>query len=249
MKTTLKGYLILFLLLAGFQGIARAGQQVYLTESPNGKYRVIVEQVIDRRVGDKVFFRYPLLLVNTRDSRHHFEMVDVGTTLIHETDKGTFQLHSGPIPNQWESIHFEWAKDSLKLFFRLEVIEGMWKTYFVNVSKGTTKDITADLQENMMKKVEFHDWACQQPTVEVIQWIKPHLAFLKLTSTCGKEKEKLNKDFFYLTDSVLYDTKKEEVVSHCIDCKNEKSVKVFEKFFKKTQVTPTPTPEETPTAQ
>src|SRR5882672_6835135 len=174
MKTTLKGFLIFLLLFfIGIKGAAQAGQQIYLSESPNGKYRVIIEQIIDRRVGDKVFFRYLVDLVNARNPKHHFEILQGGSPLVHETDKGTFQVH-------WESIHFDWAKDSLKFFVQLEVIEGTWKTYFVDINTGKTTDITADLERALVKKSESRKWDCEQPKIELVKWTKPHLAFIQL---------------------------------------------------------------------
>ena len=259
MKMALKGFTTLLLFFSALPRAVQAGQQLYLSESPNGKYRVIIEQAIDRRVGDKIFFRYSLDLVNSRNTKHHFEILQGGSPLVHETEKGTFQVYAEPNPapvpspndmfdDHWASIRFSWAKDSLKFFVRLEVIEGSWKTYFVDVNSGKTADITADLESGLADKVNAKDWDCQQPKVELLNWTKPHLAFLKLTSICGKKKVVENEKLFYLTDSVLFDTLKAKVVSHCRDCKDEKSLKSFDKYFISTIPTPTPTPEETPTA-
>lgn len=238
MKTFLNifGVLIITSLLVG---TAQAGQQIYLSTSPNGKFRVVIEQVLERRVGDQIFFRYPLLVVNTRNPKRHFEIRDGGSPLVQETDKETFKIN-------WESFHFDWAKDSEKCFLRLEVIEGTWKTFYVSVTNGKTRDITADLEQGLVSRADFHDWGCEQPKVEVVKWTKPYLAFFKLISICGKDKETENKKLFYSSDSVLYDTQKEMVVSDCGDCKDEKSLKKFDKYFITTIPTPTPTPEETP---
>src|SRR5271154_5025518 len=129
MKSSLKGFLAVFLLFSAWQGTAHAGQEIYLSLSPNERYRVVVDQVLDRRVGDHLFFRYPISLVNARNQNRHFEIKDGGTPLIKETDKGTFTVH-------WHSIRFDWAPDSLKFFVYLEVIEGTWKTYFVDINTG-----------------------------------------------------------------------------------------------------------------
>ena len=248
MKTFLKGFLVLLVLLTGWTAKARAGQQVYLSTSPNERYRVLVEQVIDRRVGDRVFFRYPISLVNGHRPDHHFWILDGGSPLITETDKQTFKVKwDDSDPTQPSSIHFDWSQDSLKFFIRLEAIEGIWKTYFVDVNSGKTSEITADLEKALVDETSSED--CQQPKVELIQWTKPHLAFIKLTSTCGADKEKLNLKLFYEKASVLFDTEKGQVVSHCVNCKDEKSLKVFDKYFIKSIPTPTPTPEETPTTQ
>ncbi len=240
MKTALKGFFAFFLIFTGWTSVAKAGQQIYLSTSPSERYRVIVEQVIDRRVGDQVFFRYPVSLVNVKNPRHHFEIMDAGSPLIRETEHETFQLH-------WESIHFDWAKDNLKFFIELEAIEGIWKTYFVDVNSGKTTEITEDLEKALYDKTK--DWDCQQPKIELVQWTKPHLAFFRLTSICGKDKTKENPKLFYQKDSVLFDTEKGMVASECMDCKDEKSVKKFDNYYIDSIPTPTPTPEETPTAQ
>jgi hypothetical protein len=246
MRSTLKRFLILFLLFfAGLKGTSQAGQQIYLSESPNARYRVVIDQVIDRRVEtfpDKFFYRYIISLVNVRNPKHHFEILQGGSPLVKETEKHTFQVH-------WESIHFDWAKDSLKFFVNLEVIEGTWKTYFVDINTGKTADITPDIESAMMNKIDSRGWDCEQPKIEVVSWTKPHLAFIHLTSICGKERGKENNNLFYLKDSVLFDALQVKVVSECMDCKDEKSLKVFDKYFISSIPTPTPTPEETPTAQ
>jgi hypothetical protein len=243
MKMTVKIFGVLLLLFfSSLKGTSLAGQQIYLSESPNAKYRVIIEQLIDRRVGEKVFFRYIIDLMNVRNPKHHFEVLQGGSPLVQETEKGTFQVH-------WDSIHFDWAKDSLQFFVRLEVIEGTWKDYFVDINTGKTTDITADLEGALVKKIEARGWDCEQPKVELVKWTKPHLAFFRLTSICGKERDKENNKLFYLTDSVLFDVLKVMAVSECMDCKDEKALKSFDKYFISTIPTPTPTPEETPTAQ
>ena len=248
MKTFLRGFFLLLLFCVGLKGVARAGQEVYLSTSPNERYRVFVEQDIDHRVGDRIFFRYPLMLVNVRRPDHHFWILDAGSPLIRETEKGTFKLHwDDSDPTEPSSIHFHWSPDSLKVFIDLEAIEGIWKTYYVDVNTGKTTDITADLQKYLVAKTE--GWACEQPKVELVKWTKPNLAFFRLTATCGKNKEKLNESLFYQMDSVLFDTEKAAVVDDCMGCKDEKSVKDFDKYYLKSIPTPTPTPEETPVAQ
>jgi hypothetical protein len=242
MKGFFKYALILLLVLGALKQAVQAGQQIYLSESPNGRYRVLVEQAIARRVQDHIFFRYPLILQNTHNSDRQFRILDGSSPLIRETPKGTFQLH-------WESARFDWSKDSLKLFIHLEVIEGSWKTYFVDINSGKTVDVTAEIQKNLVSKVDFHDWDCQQPKVQVVQYIEPTLVFIKLTSICGKHKEKENAKLFYSSDSVLFDTVKQKIVSNCMECKDEKSLKKFNKYYLSTIPTPTPVPEETPTTE
>lgn len=248
MKMFLKGLMFLSLLCTGLSGVARAGQEVYLSTSPNERYRIYVEQDIDHRVGDRIFFRYPMMLVNVRRPAHHFWIMDVGSPLIQENDKGTFKLHWDETnPTEPSSIHFDWSPDSLKAFIHLEVIEGTWKTFYVDVNTGTTTDITSDLEQYLVAKTS--GWACEQPKFQLVKWTKPNLAFFRLTTTCGKNKEKLNDELFYQTDSVLFDTEKGKTVDDCMGCKDDKSVKVFDKYYIKSIPTPTPTPEETPVAQ
>lgn len=248
MKTFLRGLALLILFYAGWAGAARAGQEVYLSTSPNNRYRIYVEQDIARRVGDRIFFRYPLMLVNVRRPDHHFWILDAGSPLIQETDTGTFKLHWDETnPTEPSSIHFDWSPDSLKVFIHLEVIEGTWKTYYVDVNTGKTMDITADLEQYLVQKTS--GWACEAPKIQLVKWTKPNMAFFRLTSTCGKNKEKLNDNFFYQTDSVLFDTEKDKTVDDCMGCKDDKSVNVFDKYYLKSLPTPTPTPEETPVAQ
>ncbi len=246
MKRFLKAIFFLTLLFPSLKGAARAGQEVYLSTSPNDRYRVYVEQVIDRRIGDRIFFRYPMSLVNVKRPGHHFWIMDVGSPLIQETETGTFKLHwDETSPTEPSSIHFDWSPDSLKAFIHLETIPGIWKTYYVDVNTGKTTDITADLERYLVSKTQ--GWDCQEPVVKLEKWTQPNLAFFRLTSTCGKKTDKINDSFFYQNDSVLFDTEKAEVVEDCMGCKDDKSVKTFDKYYVKSLPTPTPTPEETPT--
>jgi len=178
--------------------------------------------------------------VNIHKPQHHFEVRDAGSPLILETERGTFKVN-------WSSVRFDWAPDSQKFFMTLEILKGTWRTLFVDLDKGSHLDVTADLESGLNDKADFHDWGCEPPRFEVVTWTKPTLAFLKLTSLCGKNKDKENNKQFFLADSVLFDTLKAKVVTQCMDCKDEKSLKVFEKYYQKSIPTPTPTPEETPT--
>ena len=248
MKRSWKVILALALSVSGWIPKAQAGQEVYLSTSPNERYRIYVEQVIERRVGDRIFFRYPVSLVNVKRPDHHFWIMDVGSPLIQETETGTFKVRwASTNPTDLSSIHFDWSDDSLKCFIRLEVLEGVWKTYYVDVDTGKSKDITADLEKYLFEKTK--DWACLEPRVQLVQWTRPHLAFFHLTSVCGKSKEEMNNKLFEQKDSVLFDTELGQVVDDCMDCKDEKSIGVFDKYYVKSLPTPTPTPEETPVNQ
>jgi hypothetical protein len=238
------------LIICSIPLLAQAGQQAYLSESPNGRYRVLVEQALDRRVQDNIFFRYPVVVENIKNTDRRFETVDAGPRLARQTNKKTFEVRwDNSTPPQLESVRFDWAPDSLKFFMHLEVLEGVWHTYFIDINKGTTTDITSDLEQALFDKIEFRNWDCQQPKFQLVQWTQPNLAFFKLTSVCGKNKEKENSELFYANDSVLFDTDQVKTVSHCADCKDEKSVGKFNDYYQRSLPTPTPTVEETPSAE
>ena len=241
MKTAFKGFLGLLLLSSAFLGVARAEQKIYMSESPNGKFRIVIKQLLYKRVGDRFFFQYPIILENVRNPKRHFTITEAGTPLVKETERQTFQM-------DWDYFKVIWAKDSQKCFFRLMVLQDNWKTFFVDVENGA-RDITAELQTDLVEERDGHGWTCQEPKLELVKWTKPHLAFLKLTSTCGKKPHTENRRLFFVTDSVLFDCRKGKVVRHCIDCKEKKAEKKFDKYFKSTLPTPTPTPEETPVVQ
>jgi hypothetical protein len=250
MNRSLKCFLAGAVMLVFGASALQAGQEVYLSTSPNGRYRVLVEQVIDRRIEDRIFFRYPIELVNIRHPQRHFDILDAGSPLIQETDRQTFHV-------RWEdgdaaepsSIHFDWAKDSLKFFIHLEAIPGIWKIYFVDVNTGKTREITPELEAAMKDKVDFHGWDCQEPVITLEKWVKPNLAFFKLTSVCGGSRKKENKSLFYQEASVLFDTDKDKVASNCLNCGEKDSLKKFNRYYLSTLPTATPTPEETPVNQ
>lgn len=245
-----KLFLVLFFWGTMFPLTLQAGQQAYLSESPNGRYRILIEQVLDRRVDDNIFFRYPVILENIENPDRRFETADAGPVLVHQTDKKTFEIEwDNGDPPRLKAVRFDWAPDSLKYFMHLEVLDGVWKTYFVDINKGTTTDITSDLEQALSDRIDFHNWDCQQPQFELVQWTQPYLAFFKLTSICGKSKEKENHDLFYANDSVLFDTQQVKSVSHCSECKDESALKKFDKYYNKSLPTPTPTAEETPTSE
>jgi hypothetical protein len=245
-----KLFLVLSFLGTIFPSSLRAGQQAYLSESPNGRYRILVEQVLDRRVDDNIFFRYPVILENIENPDRRFETADAGPVLIHETDKKTFEIEwDNGDPPRLKAVSFDWAPDSLKYFMHLEVLDGVWKTYFVDINKGTTTDITSDLEQALSDRIDSHNWDCQQPQFQLVQWTQPDLAFFKLTSICGKSKDKENPVLFYANDSVLFDTQQAKTVSECSECKDESALKNFNKYYIKSLPTPTPTAEETPTSE
>src|ERR1700679_4018543 len=154
-----KFFLILVLLWTLAHLTLQAGQQAYLSESPNGRYRVLVEQVLDRRVDDNIFFRYPVILENIENPDRRFETADAGPVLVHQTDKKTFEIEwDNGDPPRLKAVRFNWAPDSLKYFMHLEVLDGVWKTYFVDINKGTTTDITSDLEKTLPDRIVFINW-------------------------------------------------------------------------------------------
>ena len=220
---------------------AWSGQEIYLSLSPNQHYRVVVHQEVLRRVGDQVFFQYPIEVVNVRD-RRHFPVQSGSSPFIQETNQGTFQVN-------WDSIHFDWAKESDRFFFQLEVIEGTWRTYYVDIPKAQAKDITPLLEAGIEDKISGKNWSCGTPQTQLLEWLKPDLAVFKLSSICGKDQPIPNEKYSDFNYTVLFDTTQGAVVSDCLDCKDEKASKKFYKYWQSTQVTPTPTPDETPSAE
>jgi hypothetical protein len=218
-----------------------ADQEIYLSVSPNNHYRVVVRQEIMRRVDDQVFFRYPIEVVDTR-TQAHFKIQSGSAPFIHETDNGTFQV-------DWDLVHFDWNPDSRQFFFQLQVIEGLWRTYHVNILKQTALDITPLLEAGVQDQFAKDNPTCGTPATAFKEWMKPTLAVFELSSVCGKDKPIPNKKFSELTYTVLFDTKTQTVVSDCEDCADKKSGKKFNRYWLSTQVTPTPTPDETPGAE
>lgn len=250
MRLSLKSIFCLILLTTALPIQSRAGQEAYLSVSPNGHYRVLVEQVLDRRVEDNIFFRYPIIVENTQDTDRRFETIDAGPRLARQTPEKTFEVRwDDSTPPQLESVRFDWAPDSLKFFMHLEVLEGIWKTYFVDINKGTTTDVTGDLEQALSDKVDFHEWDCQEPKFKLVDWVQPNLAFFRLTSICGKSKTKENPELFYVNDTVLFDTELVKTVDDCDDCKDSKAIDRFNDYYRKSLPTPTPTAEETPTSE
>jgi hypothetical protein len=230
----------LFFLLAPVLSV-QADQEIYLSVSPNNHYRVVVRQEIMRRVDDQVFFRYPIEVVDTRTGAH-FKIQSGSAPFIHETDNGTFQV-------DWSLVRFDWDKESRQFFFQLQVIEGLWHTYYVNIPRQRVLDITPILEAGLLDQFAKDQPSCGTPDTVFAGWMKPTMAVFELSSICGKDKPIPNKKFSQLTYTVLFDTKKEAVVSDCQNCADKKSAKKFDHYWLSTQVTPTPTPDETPGAE
>lgn len=216
---------------------ALAGQEIYLSVSPYNHYRVVVHQEIMRRIDNQIFFRYPIDLVDVRTGSR-FKLQSGSAPFIQETPAGTFQV-------DWDLAHFDWDKDGRRLFFQLEVIEGLWRTYWVDIPRQKAVDITPILEAGLQEKFK-NDTGCGTPKTKFLGWMKPDLAMFELDSICGKDKPIPNQEFSALGYRVLFDTKKDSVVSNCMNCSPKKSQAKFERYWKSTQVTPTPTPDQTP---
>ena len=231
----------LFALLSPLAPAARAGQEIFLSVSPDTRYRVVVHQEILRRVDDQIFFRYPIEVVDVR--RHtHFKIQTGSAPFIQETASGTFGV-------DWQLIRFAWDTKSQEFFFQLQVIEGLWRTYAVNIPRETSTDITPLLEAGIQDQFDKDHPGCGTPETRFVQWVKPHLALFKLVSTCGKDKPIPNSKFSELSYQALFDTQKGKVVSDCLNCADPKALKQFNRYWLSTQVTPTPTPDETPGAE
>ena len=242
MNSSTKRWLWMALLLLGSFKPAHALQQVYLSDSPNGKYRVIVQQEVFRRVGDKAYFSYPITAWNLRN-RHSLHLYDASVPLIVETPRGTFTVHN-------ESIHFDWSKDSLRCFVHLEYMEGQWKTLFMDLEKGQVMDVTDELKQGIFDKVADKSWACEASKITVDHWFNAFIPVFKVTTDCGKNQDSENNKLFRITDLVFYDTHKHKVIKHCLDCDPQKVEHAAWEYYQAAIATPTPTPvpEETPGA-
>lgn len=229
--------LIALLLLVGAAVPAFARYEVFLSTAPNNKYRVAVTQEVLRRVGDQVFFEYPIYVVNKKGAR--ILMVEKGTVpYIQETPRGTFTV-------DFDRAKFEWNEDSTRFFMFLEVVEGEKRVYLVDIVAKTSRDVTDELAPKMLKKVAAQGRECERPAVSLVKWHKKDLAILKLSSPCvkrGDEKAKTT-EFRYWS---LYDTAKKKLVKDCPDCDEKDALKTLTKEPKKKKPKPTPTPEETP---
>ncbi len=240
MRMTFRKLALGLVLLAGSLGTARAGQEIYLSESPDGKHRVVIHQEVFRRVGDKAFFRYPITLVNLRN-RHTLDIHEGSIPFVQETDRGTFQI-------KWESAHFDWSKDSRYLFGGLEVMSGIWKYFFVDAAKGKSREVTDEIKFEILDHIARRSWACESAKVVLDHWFNPALPVFKVMTDCGKKRNEENNQLFQVVDWVVYDARKGKVTATCMDCDAKKAEKTAWEYFQSTQVTPTPTPvpEETP---
>jgi len=242
MRTSFKQAALAILLFCGFFQTASAGQEIYLSESPNAKFRVVVHQEIFRQVGEKPFFHYPITVWNLRN-RRSFNIHDGGLPFIRETEKGTFTIH-------WESVHFDWSKDSRYFFMTLEVMPNAWKTFFGSVEKGKARDVTDELKGSLLDKISRRAWACEPAKITLDHWFNPFIAVFRVTSDCGSKRDEENNKLFKVSDWEIYDAKKQKIAKGCMECDAKEAEKKAWEYFQFTRITPTPTPvpEETPGA-
>ncbi len=236
MKKTLASLLC----LAAFLGSALpafARYEIFLSTSPNNKYRVAITQEVLRRVGDQVFFEYPIYLTD-KAGRKLFLMEKGSVPFVAETPRGTFTIDR-------EFVKFDWAADSKKVFFHLKATEKEWRVYLVDIGAKKTQEITPELKPKMIQKAARKGWECERPVVELVQWLKPDQPIFRLFTVCVIPGDEKQKQWGY-ENWVLYDTAKKKVVKECTGCEKEKAMKVLSKEPKKKKPKPTPIPEETP---
>jgi hypothetical protein len=230
--------IIALLLLVGMAVPAFARYEIFLSTSPDNKLRVAITQEVLRHVGDKVFFEYPIYLVNKAGKK--LFLIDKGTVpYVNETDRGTFTM-------DFERAKYIWAEDSRKFFIYLEVSEGEKRMILVDVAAKSAKDVTDQLAPKMAKKAARKGWKCERPVIEFAKWHKKDLAIFHLTTGCIKEGDEKARMSAYDYWSI-YDTVKKKLVKDCPGCKEEDALKSLTKEPKKKKPKPTPTPEETPT--
>ncbi len=230
--------IIALLLLASVAVPALARYEIFLSTSPNNRYRVAITQEVLRRVGDKVFFEYPIYVVNKAGKK--LLLVEKGTVpFVNETPRGTFTV-------DFDRARYDWNEDSTRLLLHLEVSEGEKRLYLVDITAKSSRDITDEIAPRMAGKATSGGRTCERPTIELVKWHKKDLAILKLTSGClkpGNEKAKMEAYRYWS----LYDTAKKKFVKDCPGCDEEKALKELTKEPKKKKPKPTPTPEDTPT--
>ena len=219
-----------------------AGQQFYLSTSPDGQSRIVVSQRLLRRVEDKLFFEYPVSLVDVRTGTK-FELFTAGAPLVKETPRGTFAADT-------DALKAEWAPqggDLAVLFLKTD--EDTWQVSLVNRAAKTQMDLLPLLKKGLLKKASVSNLECTDPIVSVFKWLTPLKPVFTLESECNKalkkdeyqEKHKLEPFKCW----VMYDSEK-AVIKDCVNCEEEEAIKLFSK---KPKPTPTPTPVEdaTPT--
>ena len=219
-----------------------AGQRYYLATSPDGKTRVTVSQRLLRRVGDRLFFEYPVSLMNVKTGKS-VELFTAGAPLVKENERGTFRYNM-------DSLKTEWASDGAHVLVFWEREEGIWTVAWVDTATGKAKNLDEEIRNGLLNLIGRRGAECQTPVVSISKWLSPLKPVFKVDTVCGKPGEEGKKDLHKmlpLEHWVMYDAEK-DVIKDCPDCAEAKAMKIF---TKKPKPTPTATPatEETPTAQ
>ena len=220
-----------------------AGQQFYLSTSPDGHSRIVVTQRLLRRVEDKLFFEYPVSLVDVR-TQSKLELFIAGAPLVQETPRGTFAADT-------DAFHADWAPESGDLVVvYLKTDADTWEVSLVNRTLKSKMDLMPILKAGLLKKAASSNLECSDPKVSLFKWLTPLKPVFTLETECGKNLKE-NRDLHKLkamTHWVMYDSEK-DVVKDCVDCEQDKALELFNR---KPKPTPTPTPvsdDATPTAQ
>jgi hypothetical protein len=222
--------IILMVLSLGFTMHANANQEVYLSISPNLNYHVEVEQHVLRRFGKHIFYRYPIYLVNRQ--LHEKFQIQIGTPpLIHQTRRGTFIPH-------FHDIQCFWSPNEKYLIFKLKIFKFLWKTYLVQIGQRKTIDLTPQLEQALIKKMEKNHWHCQDPDIQLLRWFKFNMPIFKITDLYGTSPR--NTSAYKISDTILYGIAKNKVLANCFKCNFHESQEKF--IIATTPPTPTPTP-------
>jgi hypothetical protein len=222
--------------------VVSASQQFYLATSPDSKTRVVVSQRLLRRVEDRMFFEYPVSMVNVRTG-DRFELFMAGAPLVAENPRGTFRVDT-------DAFQVEWAPEGGDLSVVSCLTDsGDWNIVLVDRAAKKQTDLMPLLKKGLQKKMGSSNKECETPKVTVAKWLTPLKPVFKLEALCGKVLKE-NKDMHKMTPFthwVLFDDEK-KVVKECVGCEEEKAIKLFSK---KPKPTPTATPVEdaTPTAE
>lgn len=242
MKRAVLALLTIFSMTGFAPKAASASQQFYLSTSPDGKTRVVVSQRLIRRVEDRLFFEYPVQMVDVKSGKR-FDLFVAGAPLVKETPRGTFGVDT-------EAFKAEWApQDGDLVVVSLKTDADEWTVTLVDRAAKTQTDLLPLLKAGLLKKAASSNLECVDPTVTLTQWLTPVKPVFRLDSECNKAlkeyKDKHNLRPF--THWVMYDSEK-KVVKECLNCAQEKAMELFNKKPKPTP-TPTPVEESTPTAE
>jgi hypothetical protein len=218
-----------------------AAQQFYLSTSPDGHTRVVVSQRLLRRIDDRLFFEYPVSVVDVKTGSR-FELFTAGAPLVKENPTGTFAVDT-------DAVRVEWAPENGNLsvvFYEKE--EGAWDVILADRSAKNHKDLLPLLKAGLLKKAQSSNLECQDPKVSLFKWLSPLKPVFTLETECGKAAKE-NRDLQKqkaVTHWVMYDGEKADT-KECLDCEQDKALELFNRKPKPTP-TATPVDDSTPTA-